>query len=64
MASCMWIKYWVLILLALGAGTLTYAYNDPVLGWKVDAFLDVLRTETNSLVQQIRAVADGWIKER
>ena len=32
---CMWIKYWVMILLALLAGTVTYVYNDPGVGWKV-----------------------------
>ena len=60
----MWIKYWVMILLALLAGTLTFAYNDPGVGWKLAAILDVVRAETVSLVQQIRAIMDGWMRGR
>ena len=60
----MWIKYWVIILLALLAGTLACAYNDPGVGWKVAAVLDVVRAESASLVRQISAIMDGWMKGR
>ena len=60
----MWIKYWVMILLALLAGTVIYAYNDPGVGWKVAAVLDVVRAESASLVRDISAIMDGWMKGR
>ena len=53
-----------MVLLALLAGTLTYAHNDPGVGWKVDAVLDVVRTETASLMRQISAIMDGWMTGR
>ena len=60
----MWIKYWVMILLALMAGTVIYAYNDPGVGWKVAAVLDLVRVESASLARQISAIMDGWMKGR
>ena len=53
-----------MVLLALLAGTVIYAYNDPGVGWKVAAVLDVVRTESASLVRQIAALMDGWMKGR
>ena len=53
-----------MVLLALLAGTLTYAYKDPGVGWKVAAVLDVVRAETASLMRQISAIMDGWMKGR
>ncbi len=60
----MWIKYWVMILLAVLAGTVIYAYNDPGAGGKVGAVFDVVRAEWASLVRQISAIMDGWMKGR
>ena len=60
----MWMKYWVIVLLALLTGTLTYAYYDPFVGWKVAAVLDRLRAETASFAQQIWAIVDAWMKGR
>ena len=53
-----------MILLALMAGTVIYAYNDPGAGWKVAAVLDVVRVESASLARQISAIMDGWMKGR
>ena len=60
----MWIKYWLLVLLVLLAGILAYAHNDPAVGGKLSAVFDELRAETASLVQEIWAIADGWMKGR
>ena len=60
----MWMKYWVIVLLALVVGTLTYAYYDPGVGWKVAAVFDMVRAETTSLMRQIWSIVDGWMKGR
>jgi hypothetical protein len=60
----MWIKYWILILLALVAGILAYAHNDPFVGGKVGAALDLVRAETAYHMHRIWAIIDAWMKGR
>ena len=60
----MWIKYWVLILLALLAGILAYAHSDPTVGRKVGAVFDLLQAETNNSLARIWAILDGLIRGR
>lgn len=60
----MWLRYWMLILLALVIAVISYAFNHPAVGWKVRAIADIFWSEIMSLIEQIWAIISGLLKGR